>query len=160
MPPRALAFVAVAAFVAFAALVALATGPLTLPPLILMILASVMLPSTSCAVPTPPSAIPNVTLPLVPPPVKPTPGVTPVIVPPPNDNIPPGLEAIILKALSKKPEQRYSAMTDVIEDLDRLDRGEMPLAVSEMIARSGSFNVPADYFSNGPDQLFKMGRPR
>jgi eukaryotic-like serine/threonine-protein kinase len=71
-----------------------------------------------------------------------------MLVPPPNDNIPPGLEAIILKALSKKPEQRYASMGDVIEDLDRLDKGEMPQAVSEMIARSGSFNVPADYFSN------------
>lgn len=70
-----------------------------------------------------------------------------VLVPPPNNNIPPGLEAIILKALSKKPEQRYESMGDLIEDLDRLDRGELPTAVSEMMARSGAFNVPADYFS-------------
>ena len=38
-------------------------------------------------------------------------------------------------------------MTEVAEDLSRLERGEMPLAVSEMMARSGAFNVPADYFN-------------
>ncbi|RYE90359.1 MAG: serine/threonine protein kinase, partial [Myxococcales bacterium] len=71
-----------------------------------------------------------------------------VLVPAPaSSDLPPGLEAIILKALSKKAEQRYQEMTELIEDLNRLDRGEMPLAVSEMMARSGAFNVPADYFS-------------
>jgi tRNA A-37 threonylcarbamoyl transferase component Bud32 len=70
-----------------------------------------------------------------------------VLVPPPNSDIPPGLEAIILKALSKKPEQRYQDMAELGEDLARVERGEMPLAVSEMMARSGAFNVPADYFN-------------
>jgi serine/threonine-protein kinase len=70
-----------------------------------------------------------------------------VLVPPPSSDIPPGLEAIILKALSKKPEQRYQQMSELAEDLARLDRGEMPLAVSEMMSRSGAFSVPADYFN-------------
>jgi len=70
-----------------------------------------------------------------------------VLVPPPSSDIPPGLEAIILKALSKKAEQRYQDMSELIEDMNRIDSGEMPLAVSEMMARSGAFNVPADYFN-------------
>jgi serine/threonine-protein kinase len=70
-----------------------------------------------------------------------------MLVPVPNEDMPPALEAIILKCLSKKVEQRYENMAVLIEDLDRLERGEMPAAVSEMMARSGAFNVPADYFS-------------
>jgi serine/threonine-protein kinase len=70
-----------------------------------------------------------------------------MLVPVPNEDMPPALEAIILKCLSKKVEQRYENMAALIEDLDRMERGEMPLAVSEMMARSGAFNVPADYFN-------------
>jgi serine/threonine-protein kinase len=64
---------------------------------------------------------------------------------PPQD-VPPGLEAIILKALSKKPEQRYQTMDEVAQDLDKLTRGMIPDAVPEMMSRSGGFNVPADFF--------------
>jgi serine/threonine-protein kinase len=64
---------------------------------------------------------------------------------PPQD-VPPGLEAIILKALSKKPEQRYQTMDELAQDLDKLTRGMIPDAVPEMMSRSGGFNVPADFF--------------
>jgi serine/threonine-protein kinase len=64
---------------------------------------------------------------------------------PPQD-VPPGLEAIILKALSKKPEQRYQSMDELTQDLDKLTRGGVPEAVPEMMSRSGGFNVPADFF--------------
>ena len=59
---------------------------------------------------------------------------------------PPGLEAIILKCLSKKPDGRYPSMDDLASDLRKLQTGQIPDAVHEMMARSGSFNVPADYF--------------
>jgi serine/threonine-protein kinase len=65
----------------------------------------------------------------------------------PAQDVPPGLEAIILKALSKKPELRYQTMEALAQDLDRLSRGVIPDAVPEMISRSGGFNVPADFFS-------------
>jgi serine/threonine protein kinase len=65
----------------------------------------------------------------------------------PAQDVPPGLEAIILKALSKKPEQRYQTMEELAQDLDKLARGVIPDAVPEMISRSGGFNVPADFFS-------------
>jgi serine/threonine-protein kinase len=65
----------------------------------------------------------------------------------PAQDVPPGLEAIILKALSKKPEQRYQTMEDLAQDLDKLARGAIPDAVPDMISRSGGFNVPADFFT-------------
>ncbi len=64
----------------------------------------------------------------------------------PAQDVPPGLEAIVLKALSKKPEQRYQTMDEVAQDLEKLTRGMIPDAVPEMMSRSGGFNVPADFF--------------
>ena len=54
------------------------------------------------------------------------------LVPQPED-VPPGLEAIVLKCLSKRPEQRYQSMDELIVDLDRLLAGASP-AGSEMSA--------------------------
>ncbi len=67
------------------------------------------------------------------------------LVPAPQE-IPPGLDAVVLKCLSKKAEQRYASMDALVEDLERLEKGQLPEAVNEMMARSGGFNVPADYF--------------
>jgi tRNA A-37 threonylcarbamoyl transferase component Bud32 len=67
------------------------------------------------------------------------------IVPPP-EGVPPGLDAVIQKCLSKKPEQRYPTMEALIGDLEKVQGGFVPDAVPEMMSRSGGFNVPADYF--------------
>ena len=67
------------------------------------------------------------------------------LIPAPQE-IPPGLDAIVLKCLSKKAEQRYASMDALVEDLEKLEKGQLPEAVTEMMARSGGFNVPADYF--------------
>ncbi len=64
----------------------------------------------------------------------------------PDVDVPPGLDAIVLKCLSKKPEQRYGTMDELVVDLEKLERGILPDAVGEMMGRSGGFNVPADYF--------------
>ena len=67
------------------------------------------------------------------------------LIPQPQE-IPPGLDAIVLKCLSKKAEQRYASMDDLAADLEKLEKGQLPDAINEMMARSGGFNVPADYF--------------
>ncbi|HSY23756.1 MAG TPA: serine/threonine-protein kinase, partial [Polyangiaceae bacterium] len=64
----------------------------------------------------------------------------------PEVDVPPGLDAVVLKCLTKKPEGRYASMGELLLDLEKLERGVLPDAVSEMMARSGGFNVPADYF--------------
>ncbi|MBX3219550.1 MAG: serine/threonine protein kinase [Labilithrix sp.] len=69
------------------------------------------------------------------------------LVPQPQE-VPPGLEAVVLKALSKKVELRYQTMDELFRDLEKVERGLVPDAVAEMMARSGGFNVPADYFRN------------
>jgi len=69
------------------------------------------------------------------------------IVPQPQE-VPPGLEAVVLKCLSKKVELRYQSMDELVHDLEMIERGAVPSAVQEMMARSGGFNVPADYFRN------------
>jgi eukaryotic-like serine/threonine-protein kinase len=67
------------------------------------------------------------------------------LVPAPQE-VPPGLEAIVLKCLSKRPEHRYQSMGELLDEFDKLTAGGVPDAVPEMMARSGGFNVPVDYF--------------
>jgi len=64
----------------------------------------------------------------------------------PAPEIPPALDAIIQKCLTKKVDGRYPSMGALLTDLEKLERGETPDALGEMMARSGGFNIPADYF--------------
>jgi tRNA A-37 threonylcarbamoyl transferase component Bud32 len=67
----------------------------------------------------------------------------------PEVDVPPGLDAIVLKCLTKKPEGRYASMAELMLDLEKLEQGLMPDAVQEMMARSGAFHIPSDYFRSG-----------
>jgi len=55
----------------------------------------------------------------------------------PAVNVPPGLDAIVLKCLSKQPEARYATMDELVLDLQRLEGGAAPGAVGDMMSRSG-----------------------
>ena len=41
----------------------------------------------------------------------------------PEVDVPPGLDAIILKCLTKKPEGRYATMDELVADLEKLEQG-------------------------------------
>ncbi len=72
---------------------------------------------------------------------------------------PPGLDAVVLKCLSKKAEQRYESMDALVADLEKLELGQLPDAVNEMMGRSGGFNVPADYFRSSKMPPTMPGEP-
>jgi serine/threonine-protein kinase len=61
--------------------------------------------------------------------------IPPRELPPPTD-VPAGLESVILKALSKKPETRYQTMAEVRADLERLEQGVTPQAVMDAVDRA------------------------
>src|SRR5262249_46981833 len=52
------------------------------------------------------------------------------LVPEPQE-VPPGLEAVVLKCLSKRPEQRYQTMEELLTDIEKLREGMIPDAVPE-----------------------------
>jgi serine/threonine-protein kinase len=70
----------------------------------------------------------------------------PVLALVPHIDIPPGFDAVIQKCLTKKPDGRYASMDEIVADLELLEHGQNPGALREMMERSGSFHVPADYF--------------
>jgi serine/threonine-protein kinase len=51
------------------------------------------------------------------------------------------IEDVIMKALSKRPEDRYQSMSELIADLDRIAVGASP----ELAARRGPASVPGDF---------------
>jgi eukaryotic-like serine/threonine-protein kinase len=58
----------------------------------------------------------------------------------PAVNVPPGLDAIVLKCLTKHPDGRYRTMDELVADLQRLEGGAVPGAVNDLMGRSSSFD--------------------
>ncbi|UJR80792.1 serine/threonine protein kinase [Sandaracinus amylolyticus] len=61
---------------------------------------------------------------------------------PPPVQVPPGLEAVILKCLSKSADARYQSMSEVREDLVALEQGLTPRAVVEGVDRASGAGMP------------------
>ncbi len=61
------------------------------------------------------------------------------------EEVSPGLEAVIMKCLAKRPENRYQSMDEVIVDIDRLLAGAAPQAAGE---RGDAFAAPPAYYDN------------
>jgi len=63
--------------------------------------------------------------------------IPPHDLPPPID-VPPGLEAVIMKALAKQADQRYQTMAEMRADLDMLSAGQTPNAVLDAVNRTSN----------------------
>jgi len=59
--------------------------------------------------------------------------------------LPPGLEAIVMKCLAKRPEQRYQSMQEFISDIDKVIAGLRPAAARE---RSEDLTEPGAYYED------------
>ncbi len=84
--------------------------------------------------------------------------IPPRELPPPVD-VPPGLEAVIMKCLAKSAEARYQTMAEMRADLERLEAGLTPQAVVDAVDRaSGTMRVDSTgRVVLGRDSAMRMG---
>jgi serine/threonine protein kinase len=77
--------------------------------------------------------------------------IPPNELPPPVD-VPPALEAVIMKCLEKKQEIRYQNMAELLADMEALESGLTPQAVVDRVERSTQSslkNTPSDMLGGG-----------
>jgi serine/threonine-protein kinase len=60
-------------------------------------------------------------------------------------DLPPAIDAIIIKCLSKKLENRFASMAELIRDLDKFTVGQVPESVPEIMGRLPGADAPPDY---------------
>jgi serine/threonine-protein kinase len=78
---------------------------------------------------------------------------------PPPVNVPPALEAVILKALAKKPELRYQTMTELVADLEAVDQGLTPKAVVDQVHRNTLAGQTSPDVNSAGRVTFGHGQP-
>jgi hypothetical protein len=66
----------------------------------------------------------------------------------PTSEIPPALESVIMKALEKNREQRYQTMQEMREDLERIEQGLVPTAVTDASERAAAGALAPAPFAN------------
>jgi hypothetical protein len=52
-------------------------------------------------------------------------------------DVPPGLEAVVFRALQREPDDRYPSMASLVHDLQHLDEVEIPLYAAVTPRRRG-----------------------
>jgi predicted Ser/Thr protein kinase len=80
---------------------------------------------------------------------------------PPHESqadVPAGLEAVILKCLAKRPDERYASMAELRAELDHLAQGTTPAAVREQLERAMAQTPPSPAFS-APAPIALPARP-
>ena len=63
-------------------------------------------------------------------------------------DLPVALDAIILRCMSKKAENRFNTMHELIVDLEKFMGGQMPQSVPELMNRSANADAVPDYMWN------------
>ncbi|MFO0709237.1 MAG: serine/threonine-protein kinase [Sandaracinus sp.] len=83
--------------------------------------------------------------------------IPPRELPPPVD-VPPGLEAVIMKCLAKSADARYQSMSEMHADLERLEAGLTPQAVVDAVDRaSGGRMDPTGRSAVARDSAMRIG---
>jgi tRNA A-37 threonylcarbamoyl transferase component Bud32 len=75
------------------------------------------------------------------------------------DELPAGLEAVVMKCLAKRPENRYQSMEELIVELDKLKSGLRPAAAIELLENPADFSTPGAYFDAEPGSALRVRGP-